>query len=56
MAHLTTADKVAEALHDGYQLTDKDQKQLALKDEEYKLQTWEDLVLIIREYSRAGGL
>ncbi|KAF8540843.1 hypothetical protein BDD12DRAFT_831702 [Trichophaea hybrida] len=41
------ADKLAEALHDGYQLTEKDQLQLALKDEEYKLQTWEDLKLII---------
>jgi hypothetical protein len=51
MIHPTTADKVAEALHDGYQLTDKDQMQLALKDEEYKLQTWEDLALIIGRYS-----
>ncbi len=43
----TAADKVAEALHDGYQLTDKDIQQLALRDEEYKLQTWEDLADII---------
>jgi hypothetical protein len=41
------ADKLAEALHDGYQLTEKDRLQLALRDEEYKLQTWEDLKLII---------
>jgi hypothetical protein len=55
MVHPTTADKVAEALHDGYQLTDKDQQQLALKDEEYKLQTWEDLELIIGRYSCTDG-
>jgi hypothetical protein len=40
-------DKVAEALHDGNRLTDKDQKQLVMKDEEYRLQTWEDLRQII---------
>ncbi|RPB02106.1 hypothetical protein L873DRAFT_1841974 [Choiromyces venosus 120613-1] len=44
-----TADKVVEAQHDGYQLTDKDIKQLALTDEEYKLQTWEGLKAIIEE-------
>jgi len=45
-----TADKVAEAQHDGYQLTDKDIQQLALTDEEYKLQTWEDLKAIIGSF------
>ncbi|PWW77462.1 hypothetical protein C7212DRAFT_277351 [Tuber magnatum] len=44
-----SADKVAEAQHDGYQLTDKDIQQLVLTDEEYKLQTWEDLKAIIKE-------
>jgi len=45
-----TADKVAEAQHDGYQLTDKDIQQLALTDEEYKPQTWEDLRAIIGSF------
>ena len=44
---IETADKVAEAQHDGYQLTDKDIHQLALTDEEYKPLTWENLKAII---------
>jgi hypothetical protein len=39
--------KGAEAFHDGYQLTDKDAKQLETPDESFKLMTWEDLRLII---------
>ena len=41
------ADKAAEALHDGYQLTVKDQQQLALRDEDYRLQSWDDLKSIV---------
>lgn len=41
------ADKVAEAVHDGYQLTDKDIKQLETPDEEFRLMTWEVLGNII---------
>lgn len=44
---IETADKEAEAQHDGYQLTDKDIHQLALTDEEYKPLTWENLKAII---------
>lgn len=33
--------------NDGYQSNDKDVRQLALSDSEYKLQTWEDLTAII---------
>ncbi|CUS12020.1 unnamed protein product [Tuber aestivum] len=46
-----SVDKVAEAQHDGYQLTDRDIQQLALTDAEYKLQTWEDLKAIVEACS-----
>jgi hypothetical protein len=49
-------DKLSEALHDGYQLTDKDIDQLALRDEEYKLQTWEDLSGIIGSFESHKSL
>jgi hypothetical protein len=42
-----TSSALTEALDDGYQLTDKDELQLALKDEDYKLATWEELKAII---------
>ncbi|CCX32814.1 hypothetical protein FPQ18DRAFT_322037 [Pyronema domesticum] len=44
-----TSSALTEALDDGYQLTDKDELQLALKDEDYKLATWEELKAIIEE-------
>lgn len=46
------ADKATEALHDGYQLTAKDQQQLGVKDEDYKLQSWDDLKLIVGLFPR----
>ncbi|KAL7273903.1 hypothetical protein RUND412_003212 [Rhizina undulata] len=45
---LTKADKATETPHNGYQLTEKDIKQLAMKDDEFKLMTWEDLTAIIK--------
>lgn len=47
----TQANKVAEALHDGYKLSDKDIKQLETPDEEFRLMTWEVLGNIIRKLS-----
>lgn len=47
---LTNTDKVAEAVHDGYQLTEKDIKQLETPDESFKLMTWEDLSKIIGSF------
>lgn len=51
LGNSTQADKVAEALHDGYQLSDKDIKQLETPDEEFRLMTWEVLGNIIRKLS-----
>lgn len=51
LGNSTQADKVAEALHDGYQLSDKDIKQLETPDEEFRLMTWEVLKNIIRKLS-----
>lgn len=47
----TQANKVAEAVHDGYQLTHKDVKQLNTSDEEFRLMTWEVLGNIISKLS-----
>lgn len=43
-------EKPSEAVQDGYQITEKDAAQLAMTDEEFKLQTWEDLLAIVRTY------
>lgn len=47
----TQANKVTEAVHDGYQLTHKDSKQLETPDEEFRLMTWEVLKNIISKLS-----
>jgi hypothetical protein len=44
------AEKVADSLHNSYQLTDKDIHQLELSDEEYKRYTWEGLRKIIGSF------
>lgn len=43
----TQAQKVNEAVHDGYQLTEKDIKQLETPDEQFNLMTWEVIEAII---------
>lgn len=42
---------MTEAVHDGYQLTHKDVKQLETPDEEFQLMTWEVLGNIIGKLS-----
>ncbi|TGZ77913.1 hypothetical protein EX30DRAFT_366329 [Ascodesmis nigricans] len=44
-----TAGAPPTTVHDGYQLTDKDADQLRMTDSEYKLQSWDSLLSIIRE-------